>query len=212
MRGRLTEARRTENCFSVPCALFKWRIKQTASHRSAVAIHLMSCSYFSALHSVPMIPFCFDQLLLRSVRKFIVKSFMRLPSCLSVPFMFPLRVVRLPLVTRLSVCRAHALNCCFVSASVAPRLKPSRRSSSRLRHPGKLHFVLNVVEFPACSGRPAGRRGLCTGWLFDLINPVLVFPGTAVSSSSPALPKVMSTLENKEMRPECTNRETLSVA
>uniref|UniRef100_A0A668U3X2 Methionine synthase reductase n=1 Tax=Oreochromis aureus TaxID=47969 RepID=A0A668U3X2_OREAU len=73
-----------------------------------------------------------------------------------------------------------------------PKLQPRPYSaaSSRLRHPGKLHFVFNVVEIPACSGRPAGRRGLCTGWLFDLINPGLVFPGKAESSSSPALPKI----------------------
>uniref|UniRef100_I3KA96 Methionine synthase reductase n=1 Tax=Oreochromis niloticus TaxID=8128 RepID=I3KA96_ORENI len=77
-----------------------------------------------------------------------------------------------------------------------PKLQPRPYSaaSSRLRHPGKLHFVFNVVEIPACSGRPAGRRGLCTGWLFDLINPGLVFPGKAESSSSPALPKVISRL------------------
>ncbi|TKS87830.1 Methionine synthase reductase [Collichthys lucidus] len=72
-----------------------------------------------------------------------------------------------------------------------PKLQPRPYSaaSSCLRHPGKLHFVFNVVEFPACSGRPAGRRGLCTGWLFDLINPVLVFREKAESSGSSALPK-----------------------
>uniref|UniRef100_A0AAX7SWZ5 Methionine synthase reductase n=1 Tax=Astatotilapia calliptera TaxID=8154 RepID=A0AAX7SWZ5_ASTCA len=78
-----------------------------------------------------------------------------------------------------------------------PKLQPRPYSaaSSRLRHPGKLHFVFNVVEIPACSGRPAGRRGLCTGWLFDLINPGLVFPGKADSSSSPALPKIHVSLK-----------------
>ncbi|CAK6971237.1 methionine synthase reductase [Scomber scombrus] len=81
-----------------------------------------------------------------------------------------------------------------------PKLQPRPYSaaSSCLRHPGKLHFVFNVVEFPACTGRPAGRRGLCTGWLFDLINPVLVFPGKAESSSSPALPKI-----HVSLRPNC---------
>uniref|UniRef100_A0A672JIP1 Methionine synthase reductase n=1 Tax=Salarias fasciatus TaxID=181472 RepID=A0A672JIP1_SALFA len=71
-----------------------------------------------------------------------------------------------------------------------PRLQPRPYSaaSSCLRHPGKLRFVFSVVNFPACSGRPAGRRGLCTGWLFDLINPGLVFPGKAESSGCPALP------------------------
>lgn len=65
--------------------------------------------------------------------------------------------------------------------------------SSYLRHPGKLNFVFNIVEFPACSGRPAERRGLCTGGLFDLISSRLVLPGNVKSSSKPALPKVMTT-------------------
>ncbi|XP_042254819.1 methionine synthase reductase isoform X2 [Thunnus maccoyii] len=84
-----------------------------------------------------------------------------------------------------------------------PKLQPRPYSaaSSCLRHPGKLHFVFNVVEFPACHGRPAGRQGLCTGWLFDLINPVLVFPGKAESSSSPALPKI-----HVSLRPNCSFR------
>ncbi|XP_039982355.1 methionine synthase reductase [Xiphias gladius] len=72
---------------------------------------------------------------------------------------------------------------------------------SCLKYPGRLHFVFNVVEFPACSGRPAGRRGLCTGWLFDLINPGLVFPGKAECSGSWALPKI-----HVSLRPSCTFR------
>uniref|UniRef100_A0A673ZQZ0 Methionine synthase reductase n=1 Tax=Salmo trutta TaxID=8032 RepID=A0A673ZQZ0_SALTR len=73
-----------------------------------------------------------------------------------------------------------------------PKLQPRPYSaaSSSLRHPGRLHFVFNVIEFPACSGRPVGRRGLCTGWLSDLVDPILVRPGKAQSSSTPALPKV----------------------
>lgn len=84
-----------------------------------------------------------------------------------------------------------------------PRLQPRPYSaaSSCLRHPGKLRFVFNVVNFPACSGRPAGRRGLCTGWLFDLINPGPVFPGKAESSGSPPLPKI-----HVRLRPSCTFR------
>uniref|UniRef100_A0A667X6Z2 Methionine synthase reductase n=1 Tax=Myripristis murdjan TaxID=586833 RepID=A0A667X6Z2_9TELE len=74
-------------------------------------------------------------------------------------------------------------------------------SLSSLRLPGKLHFVFNVVEFPACSGRPAGRQGLCTGWLSDLINPILVYPGKAESSGSQALPKI-----HVSLRPNCTFR------
>ncbi|KAM9416801.1 methionine synthase reductase-like isoform 1-T2 [Salvelinus alpinus] len=73
-----------------------------------------------------------------------------------------------------------------------PKLQPRPYSaaSSSLRHPGRLHFVFNVIEFPACTGRPVGRRGLCTGWLSDLVDPILVHPGKAQSSSTPALPKV----------------------
>ncbi|XP_029313268.1 methionine synthase reductase isoform X2 [Cottoperca gobio] len=84
-----------------------------------------------------------------------------------------------------------------------PKLQPRPYSaaSSWLRYPGKLHFVFNVVEFPACTGRPAGRRGLCTGWLFDLINPVPVFSEKAASSGSPALPKIYVSL-----RPSCSFR------
>lgn len=84
-----------------------------------------------------------------------------------------------------------------------PKLQPRPYSaaSSCLRHPGKLHFVFNVIEFPACSFRPAGKQGLCTGWLFDLISPVLVFSGKDESSSSPALPKI-----HVKLRPNCSFR------
>uniref|UniRef100_A0AAQ5YNB0 Methionine synthase reductase n=1 Tax=Amphiprion ocellaris TaxID=80972 RepID=A0AAQ5YNB0_AMPOC len=84
-----------------------------------------------------------------------------------------------------------------------PKLQPRPYSaaSSCLTHSGKLHFAFNVVEFPACTGRPVGRRGLCTGWLFDLINPSPVFPGKAESSNSPALPKI-----HVSLRPNCSFR------
>ncbi|XP_036935079.1 methionine synthase reductase isoform X2 [Acanthopagrus latus] len=84
-----------------------------------------------------------------------------------------------------------------------PKLQPRPYSaaSSCLMYPGKLHFVFNVVELPACSGRPAGRRGLCTGWLFDLINPVLLFPGKDESSGRMALPKI-----HVSLRPNCSFR------
>uniref|UniRef100_A0A673ZRA5 Methionine synthase reductase n=1 Tax=Salmo trutta TaxID=8032 RepID=A0A673ZRA5_SALTR len=86
-----------------------------------------------------------------------------------------------------------------------PKLQPRPYSaaSSSLRHPGRLHFVFNVIEFPACSGRPVGRRGLCTGWLSDLVDPILVRPGKAQSSSTPALPKV-----NVSVRQNCSFRLT----
>ncbi|XP_010181410.1 PREDICTED: methionine synthase reductase, partial [Mesitornis unicolor] len=46
-------------------------------------------------------------------------------------------------------------------------------SSSNLYQPGKLHFTFNVVEFPACPARPVSRKGLCTGWLAELVAPLL---------------------------------------
>uniref|UniRef100_A0A674ERT1 Methionine synthase reductase n=1 Tax=Salmo trutta TaxID=8032 RepID=A0A674ERT1_SALTR len=73
-----------------------------------------------------------------------------------------------------------------------PKLQPRPYSaaSSSMRHPGRLQFVFNVIEFPACTWRPTGRQGLCTGWLSDLVNPILLHPRKAQPSSTPALPKV----------------------
>ncbi|XP_010883972.2 methionine synthase reductase [Esox lucius] len=74
-----------------------------------------------------------------------------------------------------------------------PKLQPRPYSaaSSRMRHPGQLHFVFNIIEFPACIERPGGRRGLCTGWLSDLVDPILLHPGKVQSSStSSSVPKV----------------------
>ncbi|XP_035981710.1 methionine synthase reductase isoform X2 [Fundulus heteroclitus] len=84
-----------------------------------------------------------------------------------------------------------------------PKLQPRPYSaaSSRLRHPEKLRFVFSVVDFPACSGRPAGRRGLCTGWLCDLVNPGLALPVKAESPGSPAPPKI-----HVSLRPNCSFR------
>lgn len=79
-----------------------------------------------------------------------------------------------------------------------PKLQPRPYSaaSSCLRHPGKLQFVFNIMEFPACCGRPNGRRGLCTGWLFDLISPALQSSGVQL------LPKVhLSLRQNGSFRP-----------
>ncbi|NXM01380.1 MTRR reductase, partial [Tyrannus savana] len=46
-------------------------------------------------------------------------------------------------------------------------------SSSNLYQPGKLRFVFNIVEFPACPTRPVSRKGVCTGWLAELVAPLL---------------------------------------
>ena len=48
-----------------------------------------------------------------------------------------------------------------------PRLKarPYSVSSSPLENPNGLHFVFNIVEFPALEGVRGQRQGVCTGWL-----------------------------------------------
>ncbi|NWQ76383.1 MTRR reductase, partial [Columbina picui] len=46
-------------------------------------------------------------------------------------------------------------------------------SSSNLYQPGRLCFVFNIVEFPTCPARPVSRKGVCTGWLADLVAPLL---------------------------------------
>ncbi|CAL8292869.1 unnamed protein product [Lota lota] len=66
--------------------------------------------------------------------------------------------------------------------------RPYSAASSTLRHPGRLRFIFTVVELPACPGRPEGRQGLCSGWLSDLVTPILVRPGTPESSCGQALP------------------------
>ncbi|CAH1772724.1 unnamed protein product [Owenia fusiformis] len=46
------------------------------------------------------------------------------------------------------------------------RLQPRPYSiSSSPLHSSSLHFVFNIVEIPAGSGRSYARKGLCTGWL-----------------------------------------------
>lgn len=65
-----------------------------------------------------------------------------------------------------------------------PRLQPRPYScaSSSLLHPGKLHFVFTVVEFPPSTAAASPRRGVCTGWLASLAAPLLQ-PSTEVSSA-----------------------------
>ncbi|NXN49470.1 MTRR reductase, partial [Rynchops niger] len=46
-------------------------------------------------------------------------------------------------------------------------------SSSNLYQPGKLRFVFNIVEFPVCPTRAVSRKGVCTGWLAELVAPLL---------------------------------------
>lgn len=46
-------------------------------------------------------------------------------------------------------------------------------SSSNLYQPGRLCFVFNVVEFSASPSTPVSRKGVCTGWLAELVAPLL---------------------------------------
>ncbi|XP_048466571.1 methionine synthase reductase isoform X2 [Rhincodon typus] len=46
-------------------------------------------------------------------------------------------------------------------------------ASSPKYHPGKLHFVFNIVEFPSCPEKPIKRRGVCTGWLAEQVTSML---------------------------------------
>ncbi|XP_051538873.1 methionine synthase reductase-like isoform X1 [Myxocyprinus asiaticus] len=75
-----------------------------------------------------------------------------------------------------------------------PKLQPRAYSaaSSSLQHPGKVNFMFNVVEFPACPEHPA-RTGLCTGWLADHVSTILLPLETKLASEclgTSAQPKV----------------------
>ncbi|GAB5567381.1 methionine synthase reductase isoform X1 [Prionailurus iriomotensis] len=63
-----------------------------------------------------------------------------------------------------------------------PKLQPRPYScaSSNLSHPGKLHFVFNVVEFLSPTTMEVLRRGVCTGWLATVVASILC-PDTQVS-------------------------------
>ncbi|XP_045421676.1 methionine synthase reductase isoform X1 [Lemur catta] len=63
-----------------------------------------------------------------------------------------------------------------------PKLQPRPYScaSSSLFHPGKLHFVFNIVEFLSNTTTVVLRKGVCTGWLATLVDSFLQ-PNTHVS-------------------------------
>ncbi|XP_041904860.1 methionine synthase reductase isoform X1 [Corvus kubaryi] len=73
----------------------------------------------------------------------------------------------------------HAFPSCKPSLSLLiehlPKLQARSYSvsSSNLYQPGRLCFVFNVVEFPASPSRPVSRKGVCTGWLAELVAPLL---------------------------------------
>ncbi|KAJ8277709.1 hypothetical protein GJAV_G00078880 [Gymnothorax javanicus] len=109
------------------------------------------------------------------------------------------RFVRDPSLCLLDILRAFSSCSPPLSLLIEhlPELKPRSYSvaSSSLLHPGKLHIVFNVVEFPACPERPVRRRGVCTGWLSDLVSPVL-FGSQGVAAGSFAPPKVFISLRS----------------
>lgn len=45
--------------------------------------------------------------------------------------------------------------------------------SSNLTHPGKLHFIFNIVEFVSNTTMEVLRKGVCTGWLATVAASVL---------------------------------------
>lgn len=66
-----------------------------------------------------------------------------------------------------------------------PRLQPRPYSisSSPLRDPTSAAFVFNVVEFPLADGRCRSRKGVATGWLQDIVQP-LTTPHEPLSSGA----------------------------
>lgn len=65
-----------------------------------------------------------------------------------------------------------------------PKLQPRPYScaSSSLLHPDRLHFVFSIVEFPSNTTAATLRKGVCTGWLFTLVAPLLQ-PNTEAPSA-----------------------------
>uniref|UniRef100_A0A8D1E873 Methionine synthase reductase n=1 Tax=Sus scrofa TaxID=9823 RepID=A0A8D1E873_PIG len=72
-----------------------------------------------------------------------------------------------------------------------PKLQPRPYScaSSSLSHPGKLHFIFNIVEFSSHTTAEVLRRGVCTGWLATLVEPILQPNARADGEKAPA-PKI----------------------
>nr|XP_033785615.1 methionine synthase reductase isoform X2 [Geotrypetes seraphini] len=64
-------------------------------------------------------------------------------------------------------------------------------ASSNLFLPGKLRFVFNIVEFPSCPGRPVSRKGVCTGWLAELVTPMLHQYHNTPQNGSPGKNKLL---------------------
>ncbi|XP_077789689.1 methionine synthase reductase isoform X1 [Podarcis muralis] len=71
----------------------------------------------------------------------------------------------------------HAFPACKPPLSLLlehlPKLqaRPYSAASSSLFQSGKMSFIFNVLEFPTHLGEL--RRGVCTGWLLQLVSPIL---------------------------------------
>ncbi|XP_025904342.1 methionine synthase reductase [Nothoprocta perdicaria] len=87
------------------------------------------------------------------------------------------RFIREPNVCLLDL--LHAFPSCRPSLSLLiehlPKLQPRfySVSSSNLFQPGKMCFVFSIVEFPAYPTRAVSWKGVCTGWLAELVGPLL---------------------------------------
>ncbi|XP_068787466.1 methionine synthase reductase [Struthio camelus] len=101
------------------------------------------------------------------------------------------RFIREPNVCLLDL--LHAFPSCKPSLNLLiehlPKLQPRSysASSSNLFQPGKLCFVFNIVEFPACPTRPVSWKGVCTGWLAELVAPLLQTNKNAVDARGGSL-------------------------
>lgn len=61
----------------------------------------------------------------------------------------------------------------YVSPDAEFKNLPLCLCSSSLFHPGKLHFIFNIVEFLSNTTEVILRRGVCTGWLATLVESIL---------------------------------------
>lgn len=83
----------------------------------------------------------------------------------------------------LNILEGHNKTSCTMFSEHLPRLQPRPYSacSSPLRTPNAISFAFNVVEVPAGSGRVEPRKGVCTGWLEQLVeNTACEKPGHQV--------------------------------
>ncbi|XP_043833528.1 methionine synthase reductase isoform X2 [Dromiciops gliroides] len=72
------------------------------------------------------------------------------------------------------------------------RARPYSCASSCLVHPGKLHFAFNIVEFLSNVEPVTLRKGICTGWLALMVDPVLQGDGNISQGNigEAGLPKI----------------------